>query len=144
MQENNIIIDDQSGFRPHHSTETILLDSTNEWLENMDKGLMNGVLFLDLKKAFDTVNHEILLHKLELYGVRRRSQEWFRSYFSNRKQVCAVNGKLSDEKEIHCGVPQGSNLGPFLFLLYINDLIAVLKQPKPDYLLMTQLFQQQD
>ena len=54
MQENDIIIDDQSGFRPYHSTETILLDSTNEWLKNMDKGLMNGVLFLDLKKAFDT------------------------------------------------------------------------------------------
>ena len=54
MQENDIITDDQSGFRPYHSTETILLDSTNEWLKNMDKGLMNGVLFLDLKKAFDT------------------------------------------------------------------------------------------
>ena len=130
MQESNIIIDDQSGFRPHHSTETILLDSTNEWLKNMDKGLMNGVLFLDLKKAFDTANHKILLHKLELYGVRGRSQEWFRSYFSNKKQVCAVNGKLSDEKEIHCGVPQRSNLGPFLFLLYINDLPRCLETTK--------------
>ena len=130
MQEKNIIIDDQSGFRQHHSTETILLDSTNEWLKNMDKGLMNGVLFLDLKKAFDTVNHKILLHKLELYGVRGRSQKWFRSYFSNRKQVCAVNGKLSHEKEIHCGRPQGSNLGPFLFLLYINDLPRCLETSK--------------
>ena len=122
MKENNIIIDEQSGFRPYHSTETILLDSTNEWLYNMDKGLINGVLFLDLKKAFDTVNHKILLTKLEMYGIRGCSLEWFRSYFMNRRQVCAINGKLSDEKQINCGVPQGSNLGPFLFLLYINDL----------------------
>ena len=88
----------------------------------MDKGLINGVLFLDLKKAFDTVNHKILLTKLEMYGIRGCSLEWFRSYFMNRKQVCAINGKLSEEKQINCGVPQGSNLGPFLFLLYINDL----------------------
>ena len=122
MKENNIIIDEQSGFRPYHSTETILLDSTNEWLGNMDKGLINGVLFLDLKKAFDTVNHKILFTKLEMYGIRGCSFEWFRSYFMNRRQVCAINGKLSDEKQINCGVPQGSNLGPFLFLLYINYL----------------------
>ena len=88
----------------------------------MDKGLIKGALFLDLKKAFDTVNRKILLTKLEMYGIRGCSLEWFRSYFMNRRQICAFNGKLSDEKQINCGVPQGSNLALFLFLLCINDL----------------------
>ena len=101
MKENNIIIDEQSGFRQYHFSETILLDSTNEWLGNMDKGLINGVLFLDLKKAFDTINHKILLTKPQMYGIRGCSLERFRSYFMNTKQVCAISGKLSDEKQIH-------------------------------------------
>ena len=77
---------------------------------------------MDLKKAFDTVNHRILISKLERYSIRGYSLEWFKSYLSNRKQICAINGKLSDARKIDCGVPQGSNLGPILFLLYINDL----------------------
>ena len=79
------------------------------------------------------MNHKILLTKLEMYGIRGCGLEWFRSYFMNRKQVCAIKGKLSDEKQINCGVPQKSNLGPFLFLLYINDLPNCLEQLTPDY-----------
>ena len=120
--ENNILVEQQSGFRPQHFTETALLNLTNEWLYNMDNGLMSGVLFLDLKKAFDTVDHEILISKLELYGVRGTNLEWFKSYVRNRKPICAISGKLSQSKDIRCGVPQGSNLGPILFLLYINAL----------------------
>ena len=83
---------------------------------------LNGVLFLDFKKAFDSVNHNILLSKLELYGIRGTSLKWFRSYFSNRKQICSINGKQSAVNELKCGVPHGFNLGPFLFLLYINEI----------------------
>ena len=131
MTKNNILVDLQSGFRAKHSTETTLLSSTNEWLCNMDKGLFTGVLFLDLKKAFDTVDHSILLAKLEKYGIQGCSLEWLKSYLKDRKQVCSINGKKSSAKDIKYGVPLGSNLGPILFLLYINDLPNSLKTSKP-------------
>ena len=130
MTLNNILVEQQSGFRPQHSTETTLLSSTNEWLYNMDRGLLSGVLFLDLKKAFDTVDHHILLSKLKLYGIRGNSLKWFDSYLKGRNQICSVNGKLSSAREIGCGAPQGSNLGPILFLLYINDLPNCLESTK--------------
>ena len=122
LNDNNIIVTQQSGFRKCHSKETALLHMTDQYLLNMDKGILNGVLFLDLKKAFDTVDHQILISKLKIYAFGGVAVNLFKSYLSNRIQKCRIQGVDSQPKKITFAVPQGSNLGPLLFLDYINDL----------------------
>ena len=119
------------GFRKFHSTAGAFLDCTNEWYINLDRKMFNLVVLIDLKKAFDTVDHQILLSKLELHGIQGQAINLLKSYLTNRKQKCQIRNSFSSGRLIKCSVPQGSILGPLLFLLYINDLPHCLSKTKP-------------
>ena len=108
-----------------------MLKNSNDWLLNMDKGLYNGVVFFDIKKAFDTVGHDILLSKLRKYGVLGIEFKWFMSYLTDCKQSCTLSGENSSFKIVKCGIPQGSCLGPLLFLIFLNNFPSVLRRATP-------------
>ena len=104
----------------------------DEWLESMDNEKLNGVIFLANNKAFDSINHGILLNKMKKrFGILSTELNWFESCLSNREQQCSINKQLSSKKKITCGVPQGSILGPLLFLLYIHDVPEWLRSTTP-------------
>ena len=122
LDANNLVYPHQSGFRPKHSTATTLLKITNDWHQALDSGLLVGVLYLDVSKAFDTVDHSLLLKKLGQVGVSPPSVEWFRSYLSDRSQFTIIDNTKSEPDTTLAGVPQGSILGPTLFAIHVNDL----------------------
>ena len=128
LDKNKYLYLHQTSFRALHSAVTCLLKSTNDWYVNIDNSKVNAAIFIDLKKAFDTVDHDILLAKMHHYGINGIEHDWFRSYLNNRKQFCNVSGVSSEIQAIEIGVPQGSCLGPLLFLLYVNDLPFALKK----------------
>ena len=123
--ENDLLYDSQYGFRKLHSTELAALEITDRISTQLDQGKLPLAIYLDLSKAFDTIDHRILLDKLDYYGIKGTSLTWFKSYLSNRKQYVEYNNTTSSFADVTTGVPQGSILGPLLFIIYMNDIAHV-------------------
>ena len=125
VEDFDIIYAHQYGFRKGHSTQQAIITLVDKITRSVNNGDVVIGMFLDLKKAFDTVDHKILLKKLEAYGIRGHILDWFASYLTGRSQYVSFDGIHSKKRNVLCGVPQGSILGPLLFIIYVNDIFNV-------------------
>ena len=122
FEKNKLLNESQYGYRKAHSTELACLEIVDRIHKQLDDHETPFCIFMDLSKAFDTIDHTILLKKLRYYGMDQNSLRWFSSYLSNRQQYVDIEGYKSDLKQVNTGVPQGSTLGPLLFIIYMNDI----------------------
>jgi len=133
LNTHSLLPECQSAYRPFHSTETALVKVVNDLLRSMDKGNVSVLTLLDLSSAFDTIDHEILLERLSsLYGISGDVLSWFHSYLSDRTQFVTINDTTSAASPLTFGVPQGSVLGPILFIMYTNPLSTLIKSHSID------------
>ena len=123
---NKILTPVQHGFRSKHSCKSQLLITTDEFIQNFESKTQTDVGVLDFSKAFDVVPHQLLLHKLNHYGIRGTTLNWIQNFLTNRTQKVVVDGSSSESARVRSGVPQGTVLGPLLFFTYINDLSSTV------------------
>ena len=129
LNQNYLLCTSQSAYRPHHSTQTLLLKTANDILLGLDKRHVSLLTLLDLSSAFDTIDHNILLSRQGyLHGISGTFPSWFRSHLSNRRQSVVIANRISSIKELHYGVPQGSVLGPIFFVHYMQPLSNLIKR----------------
>ena len=130
LDQYNILTEFQNGFRKSHSTIDTIFRYTTDLQLNKDNKSNTISLYVDFKKAFDTVNHKLLIQKMGSFNIKNQALNWIKSYLSNRTQQTQIGSCMSGESEVKTGVPQGSILGPIFFICYINDIVHVCKNSK--------------